>query len=59
MWATTRFTTEIALKVFYGVARQDGANVIGNSSRTVPFDETPKKSWVKHERYGFKLVFKY
>jgi len=59
MWLTTRFTTDVALKLFYGISKHDEGLVIGNSSRTVPFDESPRESLKTNERYGMKLIIKY
>jgi len=58
-WATTKFTRNIALKVFYGIMNNRNAKVIGNSTMSVDFKESPRKFVTRIERYGLKLIFKY
>ena len=58
MWLTTKFTTDVALKVFYGISKHDGL-VTGNYAHSVPHEETFRESLKTNERYGMKLIIKY
>jgi len=58
-WFTTRFTTDIALKLFYGVTVNRNARAVGNSLKVVNFKDTPIPSLKRIERYGMKIIVRF